>query len=218
MWLTGETRATLFDVDGTLVDSNDAHARAWVAAFAASGYEVPLERVRAMIGMGGDHIFPALVPGLSSESTRGKEIGERRKAIFLEREAPNLKPAPGARELVLALRERAVRLVLATSAEPDELKVLLRAAGVADLFEAASTSEDAASSKPAPDVVMAALRKAALEPSEAIMVGDTPYDVEASRRAGVACVAVRCGGWDDAALADAVAIFDNPAAMLRDLR
>jgi HAD superfamily hydrolase (TIGR01509 family) len=204
------TRAVLFDVDGTLVDSNHAHARAWVAAFAEAGYEIPFARVRPLIGMGGDRIVPALVPGLTEATEPGKTIAARREQIFYERELPQLVPTRGARELLEAVHAHGARNVAATSAKPEELDAILGHVGLRGLVDVTATSGDARSSKPAPDIVTAALRAAALEPAAAVFVGDTRYDIEAAHRAEVPCVALRCGGNDPHTLAEAEAIYEDP--------
>ncbi|HEY0615454.1 MAG TPA: HAD family hydrolase, partial [Candidatus Elarobacter sp.] len=137
------TNAVLFDIDGTLIDSNDAHARAWVAALAEAGHEVPFERVRPLIGMGGDRVLPALVPGLSDETEPGKTITKRRLEIFKERELAALRPTNGARGLLEAVRARGARVVMATSAKKSELDDLLAVGGFGPLVDVASTSDDA---------------------------------------------------------------------------
>jgi HAD superfamily hydrolase (TIGR01549 family) len=207
------TEAVLFDVDGTLIDSNDAHARAWVAAFAEAGYDVPFERVRPLIGMGGDRLLPAAVPGLSDDREPGKAIAARRAAIFKERELAAIQPTRGARELLEAVRKRGARVVVATSSKKDDLDELLARGELGPLIDVASTSDDAEASKPAPDIIEAALAKAHVAAKNAVMVGDTRYDIEAAHRAGVACVALRCGGNDLATLRDAEAIYDDPAVL-----
>ena len=207
-------RAVLFDVDGTLIDSNDAHARAWEDVFREEGYAARFADVRPLIGMGGDKLLPTVI-GVDAESERGKALGERRKRIFKERYLPRLRPFPGARALLERMRAAGLTLVVATSAQEDELAGLLDAAGVADLFAETTTSSDADSSKPDPDIIEAALERAGrVAPDGALMVGDTPYDVEAAKRAGVRTVAVRSGGWDDAALRDAAAVFADVAEIL----
>jgi HAD superfamily hydrolase (TIGR01509 family) len=207
------TEAVLFDVDGTLVDSNDGHARAWVEAFAEAGYRVPFERVRPMIGMGSDRILPALVPGLSAETEPGKTIAARRARIFLERELDRVRPTRGARALLEAVHGRGARNVVATSAKREELDALLAGGGIADLIDLATTSDDAQSSKPAPDIVVTALQKAGVTPDRAVFVGDTRYDVEAAHRAGLPCVALLCGGSPPADLAEAEAVYADPAEL-----
>jgi HAD superfamily hydrolase (TIGR01509 family) len=205
-------RAVLLDVDGTLVDSNDAHARAWVDAFAEFGHEVAFERVRPLIGKGGDKLMPE-VSGLDSESAEGKRIDQRRSAIFHERYLPGLEPFPGVTELLERLRADGLALVVATSAKNEELEPLLEVCGAARFVTGRTSSDDAENSKPDGDIVAAALSRAKVSASEALMLGDTPYDVEAAGRAGVETVALRSGGWDDRALERAVAIY----ADVRDL-
>lgn len=207
-------RGALLDVDGTLVLSNDAHAQSWIEAFAEHGFDIPYERVRPLIGMGGDKLLPTLVPGLSDAEGMGKAIAERRKAIFLERYAPSLLPAPGARPLVERMRDTGLWLVVSSSAKSDELKALLKAAQVDDLVQTATTSSEADQSKPAPDVVAVSLKKIALPAQEVLLLGDTPYDVESAARAGVGVLAVRCGGFGDEQLRGALAIYDDPADLL----
>lgn len=204
-------RGVLLDVDGTLVLSNDAHARAWEQAFAEHGYDIPYERIRPLMGMGGDKLLPAVVPGLSDEEGVGKRIAERRKAIFLEQYAATLRPAPGARRLVERMTDAGLKLVISSSAKSDELEALLRAADVAGLVQTATTSSEADESKPAPDVVAVSLRKIELPAEQVLLLGDTPYDIESAGKAGVGVVAVRCGGFGDERLAGALAVYDDPA-------
>jgi HAD superfamily hydrolase (TIGR01549 family) len=207
-------RAALFDIDGTLIDSNDAHAEAWVQALAESGRSVPIERVRPLIGMGGDKLLPALT-GLAKDSPEGQRISKRRRQIFKEQFLPTLTATRGARALLQRLRAQGLRLAVATSADPDEVGDLLRQAGVSDLIQSAASADDGERSKPDPDIVQAALASTGCGAAEAIMVGDTPYDVEAAARAGVAAVALRCGGWwGDEALAGALLVCDDPAELL----
>jgi phosphoglycolate phosphatase-like HAD superfamily hydrolase len=206
-------RAVLFDVDGTLVDSNDAHARAWLEVLASFGYPADPAQVRRMIGMGGDKIVAALTD-LPPDSARGKDLLAERQARFLGTYFPSVRGFPGGRELLLRLRADGFLTAIATSAKPDELAPLLERARVTDLFDRQATSGDAEESKPDPDIVHAALRRLGIAPAEAIMIGDTPFDDEACRRAGVAFVAVRSGGWTDADFQSAVAIYDDVRAIL----
>jgi len=207
------TKAVLFDVDGTLIDSNDQHARAWVAALAEHGHEVPFERVRPLIGMGGDKVLPELVPGLEEDSSEGKAIGEARKRIFKERELETIPPTRGARELLEAVRARGARVVVATSAKKSELDGLLARGDLGPLVDVAATGDDAEDSKPDPDIIGAALKKANVAAADAVMVGDTQYDVEAAHKAGVTCVALLCGGNDPVTLRAAEAVYADPAAL-----
>ncbi len=208
--------SVILDVDGTLVLSNDAHAQAWVEAFAAFGYEVKFEQVRPLIGMGGDQIVPKFAPGLSGKEGKGKEIADRRKELIINKFGSNLAPTNGARQLVEKMREQGLRLLIASSATSQELTILLKAAQVNDLLNQyeATTSSDAEASKPAPDIVEAALSKLEMQPDQVVMLGDTPYDVESAKKAGVGVIAFRCGGFDDNQLKEAIAIYDDPADLL----
>lgn len=203
----------LLDVDGTLIDSNDEHAYAWVDAAREFGYEIEYERVRRMIGMGGDKVLPELT-GLAEDSPEGKRLVERRGEIFRTQYLPLLQPFEHARELLLRLREDGYQLVVATSASEDDLELLLKQARVDDVIGKATSSDDAEDSKPDPDIIEAALAKAGTEPGAAVMLGDTPYDVAAAARAGVRCVALRCGGWEDDELRGAHAFYDDAADLL----
>lgn len=207
-------QGVLLDIDGTLVLSNDAHTRSWVEAFAKFGYEIAYDDVRRLIGMGADKLFPRLVPSLRSDSERGKRISDYRSKLFLDEYAPKLWPAPGSRALVKRLQADGLKLMIASSAKEQELQSLLKAAQVDDLLQKATTSDDAENSKPDPNIVHAALDKIGLPSEEVVMLGDTPYDLEAASRAGVGLVAVRCGGWKDEDLAGASAIYNNPADIL----
>jgi phosphoglycolate phosphatase-like HAD superfamily hydrolase len=198
------------------VDSNDAHAHAWVDAFAEAGVSVDFERVRRAIGMGGDKLMP-VVSRLTEDSTEGERIATRRREIFTSRYLPGLRAFPGASELVAAIGDAGLSVVAASSAKRDELRRLLEIAGARHVMDDATSSDDAEESKPDPDIVQAALRKAKAHPDEAVMIGDTPYDVEAASRAGVDVIAFRCGGWADADLRGALRIYDGPWDLLARL-
>lgn len=206
-------KAALLDVDGTLLNSNDAHARAFEEAMRENGFAVEYDSVRRLIGMGSDKLLPAAI-GVESESEVGRRIAKRKGAIFKQL-LPELKPTPGARQLVEKLRNGGLTLVVASSAGRDEIKLLLKQAGVADLIDDETTADDAEESKPEPDIILAALRKANARSHDAVMIGDTPYDVEAARRAGVDIIALRCGGWSDDELVGAIAFHDHPLALVR---
>jgi len=166
-------RAVIFDVDGTLIDSNDAHARAWADAFREYGYDVPVERIRRLIGMGGDKLLPE-VSGVEKESDLGKKIDERRQKIFNEQYLPTLHAFPKVRELVQHIQRRGLEVGIASSAKGEELGKLLKVAQIDDLIEAATSSSDAKESKPDPDIVQAAMDKRGCPVEQVIMVGDTP--------------------------------------------
>jgi phosphoglycolate phosphatase-like HAD superfamily hydrolase len=208
-------RPVIFDVDGTLVDSNDAHAHAWVDSLAEAGHDVAFERVRPLIGMGADKVLPELV-GIKDESPEGKRLAKRRGEIFRERYFPAVQGLPGSQELVSHLASQGHPIAVASSAQRDELDALLRCAGVERLIKLRTSSSDADASKPDPDVIQSALDDLGCAPSEAIMIGDTPYDIEAAVRAGVDTIAFRSGGWKDEDLRGAVAIYDGPAHLRRE--
>lgn len=210
---TTRLKAVLFDVDGTLVDSNDAHAAAWVKGFTEHGVTVDAAQVRRCIGMGGDKLMPE-VSGIEDDSTIGAAIAARRGEVFTKELLPTLRALKDAGRLVAAIKERGLTAVAASSAKKDELTALLEIAGAKGLMDAATSSDDAEESKPAPDIIEAALKRAKASASEAIMIGDTPYDIEAAQRAGVKAIAFRSGGWSDADLAGAVAIYDGPWDLL----
>lgn len=211
--MTAVLRAVLLDVDGTLIDSNDEHARAWVEAFGEFGHDVPFERVRRLIGKGGDKIMPAVI-GVDSDSPDGKRIDQRRTQLFRERYLPQLKPFPAAKQLLERMRDEGLRLVVATSAKEEEMDALLEICGASELVTGRASGDAAEDSKPDGDIVAAALAQASVGAGEALMLGDTPYDIEAARRVGVNTVALRSGGWDDASLAGAVAVYADPRELL----
>jgi HAD superfamily hydrolase (TIGR01509 family) len=209
-------KAVIFDVDGTLVDSNDAHARSWRDALAEAGQQVSYERIRHMIGMGGDKILPALT-GIAADSEAGRQMARRRLEIFRLDYLPYLQPFPATRALALRLREDGVRLLVATSASGEVVGRLLEIAEVRDLIDDSASKDDAEHTKPDPDIVRAALARAAESPDHVLMIGDTPYDIEAADRTGIRTLALRCGGgWSEQDLAGAVAIFDDPLDLLFD--
>lgn len=204
----------IFDVDGTLVDSNDAHTHAWIAACHEIGFGVTFTDVRPLIGMGGDKLIPALLH-IDADSPQARRLAKIRQQIFLRDHLAAVRPFADTRALFQALLGDGVRIAIATSAQNSELGPLLEIAQVRDLVEASKSSSDGAASKPDPDVVMAALRRLGCAQEDVLMVGDTPYDRDAAARAGVRFVAVRCGGWwNDTTLSPAAAIYDNPADLL----
>jgi HAD superfamily hydrolase (TIGR01509 family) len=206
-------QGVIFDVDGTLVDSNDAHAQSWVDTFTEAGYNVPFDVVRPLIGMGGDKLLPKAID-IEIDSDEGKKLSKRRGEIFRRDYLPRLRALPGSRELVERVRSHGLKPVVATSAKEEELEGLLKAAEVADLMEEKATASDAKESKPDPDIVKAAIDQAEIPADRLVMIGDTPYDVEAATRARVRVIAFRSGGWTDADLKGAAEIYDGPADLV----
>ena len=216
----GETmariRAVLFDIDGTLLESNDAHAQAWVEALRGHGHDIPFDMVRSKIGMGGDKLLKD-VANIDDESELGEAIKHSRGQI-MKQHLPDLGPFHGSRMLVDMLRSRGLVCVAVSSASAQDIADLLRQAGVADLMHDVVCADDADATKPDPDLVQVALDRLDIVADEAIMLGDTPYDIEAATKAGVGTIAFRCGGyWSDKDLRGAVDIYDDPAALAAHL-
>ena len=203
----------LLDVDGTLVDSNDAHAHCWAEALASHDLEVPYAMVRGMIGMGGDFLIET-VGGPARGTRANKKIGEQRSELFRENWLPKIRPLVGARALVLRLASEGYHYAIASAAKADELTPLLELADIADLIEIKTTSDDVEESKPSPDIVDAALARIPVERSRTVMLGDTEFDVQACRSAGVDIIGVTSGGWHSGALGGAVAVYRGPAELL----
>lgn len=207
-------RGVIFDIDGTLIDSNDAHTRAWLDVLAEGGQYVPYERVRHLIGMGSDKVLPELT-GIDPNSEAAEQINARRLEIFERSYLPYLRPFPATRALAVQMRDDGLKLAVATSASGRLLSALLDIAEIRDLIDQATSTDDVTNSKPDPDIVRAALRRTGEPPERVLMIGDTPYDIEAARRAGVGTIALRCGGgWSEQDLADALAVFDDPLDLL----
>lgn len=212
---TDAPTAVLLDIDGTLVDSNFLHVHAWVRAFAEAGHPVDAWRVHRRIGMGSGRLIGELLGG--DADRLGDDAKERHTARYAEL-ADLLRPFDGARDLVRALADRGVRVVLSTSAAPEELEKLRAVLDVDDLVQITG-AEDVDEAKPEPDLVHAALDLAGVPAERAVFVGDSVWDVEAAVRAGVPCVGVLSGGTSEAELRDAGAadVVEDVAALLRDL-
>lgn len=192
-------RGAIFDVDGTLVDSVDLHARAWQEALAHFGHNVAFERVRSQIGKGGDQLMPVF---LSREelAEKGEALERYRSELFKRRYLGEVRGFAGVRELFQRLLADGWRIALASSAKGDELQTYKDRAGISDLLDAETSSDDAEKSKPHPDIFEAALARLRLPASECVVIGDSPYDAEAATKAGVRAVGFLCGGFPRAAL------------------
>ena len=205
-------RAAILDVDGTLVDTNYHHAIAWYRAFRQHGLVVPIWRIHRHIGMGGDQLVRALC-GDDVEEEQGDEIRATEKPLYLSL-IEEVEPFDGARELIADLRERGHTVVLASSAKENELDHYLDVLDARDLAHDWTSSADVEATKPAPDLVHAALAKAGESSGEAaVMLGDSTWDCEAAARAGVETVALLTGGYSEEELreAGAVAVFESIA-------
>jgi membrane protein len=207
-------KAVLFDVDGTLVDSNDLHAAAWDEAFRHFGFDLGVDRIRGQIGKGGDNLIPALLPDLSDRQR--KEMESFRGTLFQRDYLHRVVPFPQVCALFDRIRSHGLKIVLASSAPEKELEHHLESFGCRELVSGTTSADDVKNSKPDPDIFAVALRTAGVEAAEAIVVGDTPFDVTAAKKAGLRTIAVRCGGFDEDALreAGAVAMFHDPADLL----
>ena len=210
-------RAVVLDVDGTLVDSNDHHARAWCEALEANGFRASYATVRKLIGMGGDKLFPRMT-GLSVKTRLGKEVSKVRGDIFRSKYLPEIRPLAGSRDLVERFKKAGIAIVIATSASKKDLKALLEIADVADLIKDYVSASDAERSKPDPDIVETALKKLAVPKKKVLMIGDTPYDIEAAALAGIRTIAFRSGGvWTDDELVGALEVYDGPSELAQSL-
>jgi HAD superfamily hydrolase (TIGR01549 family) len=206
------TPAAILDVDGTLVDTNYQHAIAWYRAFRRNDVVLPVWRIHRHIGMGGDHLVKAL-GGEEVESEKGDDIRDAEKELY-EELIDEVEPIEGARELIRDLKERGHAVVLASSAKEDEVDHYLDLLDARDLADGWTTSGDVDATKPQPDLVQAAVEKAG--GGEAVMVGDSTFDCEAAKRAGLETVAVLTGGFSEQELRDAgaVVVFES----IQDLR
>jgi HAD superfamily hydrolase (TIGR01509 family) len=207
----------IFDIDGTLVDTNYHHTVAWYRAFRQNGIVLPLWRIHRHIGMGGDQLVGALTSDRFEEQ-KGDDVRTAEKTLYMEL-IDEVAPMEGSRELLEEVKRRGHTVVLASSAKQDEIDHyldLLDARGLADSW---TSSADVQSTKPAPDLVEAALQRVDDGAGDAVMIGDTPWDIEAAKKAGVPTIAVRTGGFgaDELQGAGAVAMFESVKEMLERL-
>jgi HAD superfamily hydrolase (TIGR01549 family) len=208
--------AAIFDLDGTLVDSNELHVQAWQETFLHFGKEFALEKLREQIGKGGDQYLPVF---LSEKEMReiGKQVDEFRGKIFKKKYLSRVRPFPRVRELLERAHSDGKKIALASSGKADEVEYYQKLIGIRDLVDCQTTADDVAHSKPKPDVFIAALRMLGhLAPEQAIAIGDTPYDIEAAKKIDLATIALLCGGFLEEELRDAgaIAIFRDPADLL----
>lgn len=207
--------AILFDIDGTLVDSNDRHVAAWQQAFADAGHDLDAQTIHDQIGKGTDMLVPTLLPDLDEAAVEA--LGEAHGAIFKARYLPGIRPFAGAHDLLARAAGEGTRLVLASSASAEELDHYIGLLDAGAMVAETTSADDVAKTKPAPDIFAVALEKLGrVDPAEVIVVGDTPYDIEAAAKCGIGAIAVRSGGFPDAVLreAGAIALYDDAAALL----
>jgi HAD superfamily hydrolase (TIGR01509 family) len=212
--------ALLFDIDGTLVDSVDLHARAWEEAFAHFGLRIPFAAIRAQIGKGGDQLMKTLLPPGEVER-REEAIDRYRSDLYKRKYLGQVRGFPRVRELFQELLRRGLRIALASSAKGDELTRYKQVAGIEDLIDAETSGDDVEQSKPHPDIFAKALERVGGDvPKDRVyVVGDSPWDAIAARRLGVRTIGVLCGGFAEPDLrkAGCVAIYRDPADLLARL-
>ncbi len=208
-------RAAILDVDGTLVDTNFHHAIAWYRAFRQFEVQVPIWRIHRAIGMGGDHIVTELA-GEDAEREMGKDIRAAEKVLYAQL-IHEVEPLAGARELIEELKQRDKQVILASSAKPDEVEHYLDLLDARDLTDDWTTGGDVEATKPDPDLVEAAMEKAGT--GEAVLVGDSTWDVESAKRAGVETIAVLTGGFgeDELRQTGAVQVYRSIEELRQDL-
>jgi phosphoglycolate phosphatase-like HAD superfamily hydrolase len=208
-------QCVLLDIDGTLVDSNEYHVKAWDEAFRRHGYDVAPGAIREQIGKGGDQLVPALLPQLSDAESEA--IGGAHDEIFRSRYLEKVRAFDGAHDFVACLHGRALKVVLASSAKRKELDHYIQLLNIDNLLEASTSADDVEKSKPAGDIFAAALSKIdSAKPAQALAIGDTPYDVIAAAKCGVATLAVLTGGFSETALrsAGASAVYASVSEVL----
>jgi HAD superfamily hydrolase (TIGR01509 family) len=205
----------IFDLDGTLVDSNELHVQAWDRAFRKFGKQFALTELRSQIGKGSDQYLPEF---LTSDEIQefGEELDKFRSAFFKKEMLPQVRPFPRVRDLFLRIRADGKGIALASSGKSEEVDAYTRLCDIEDLVDAQVTSDDADSSKPAPDVFEVSLKKLRVDPSRAVAVGDTRFDAESAGTAGVAAIGLLCGGTqlEDLQAAGMIAIYQHPADLL----
>ncbi|BFU45475.1 HAD family hydrolase [Krasilnikovia sp. MM14-A1004] len=216
--MAGQSRAgVLFDVDGTLVDTTYLHAVAWWQALRLEEHDVPMAEIHRAIGMGSDKILDHWLGGDrdTSRDDRMTTAHDTLYATWWER----LRPLPAATDLLRAVAGLGLAVVLASSARERELAVLRRVLGADDVLAAATSSADADESKPAPDILEAALAQSGVEPGRCVFVGDSVWDVQAAAKLDIACIGLTCGGTSAAELTDAgaIATYPDPAGLLAAL-
>ncbi len=210
--------AVIFDLDGTLVDSNDLHVEAWQETFRHFGKEIPYADLRRQIGKGGDNYLPEFLNPREMREI-GKEVEAFRGDLFKRKYLPRVRPFPRVRELFGRLRDDGKKIALASSSVADEVKHYQKLLGIEALVDSQITKDDVAHSKPSSDVFLAALKRLGNVPADkAMAVGDTPYDVQAAKKIGLSTIAFRCGGFaeDELRGAGAIALFNEPADLLEN--
>ena len=209
-------KGAIFDIDGTLVDSNDIHARCWIEAFAHFDKTIPYDVMRHQIGKGGDLLVPDLLTAKEMQRF-GEELKEFRGYLFKRKYMETIEPFPRIRDQLEALAKLGVKLALASSANPEEVEYYTRRLGVEKLLEGATSKRDAKFSKPSPEIFEAALDRVGTDPLRTLVVGDTPYDILAAHRCALPIAAVLSGGFERELLAKAEFLFENVEELVRKI-
>ena len=205
----------LSDIDGTLVDSNALHAEAWRRTFEHFGIQIGMDEAWSQIGKGGDKVIPVFVPKDQLQALE-QPLKDFRKQLFHRDYMPRIVAFAKSRELLARVREAGKKIALATSSNQEDLGTYKKIVGMEDLIEEESSSADVKESKPEPDIFAAALKKIGMEPRQAVALGDTPYDAEATGKLGIPIVGLTCGGWkrDDLKDAGCIEVYQDPADLL----
>lgn len=212
-------KGAIFDIDGTLIDSVDAHAESWSKAFAEHGYTVSAAQARGQIGKGADNLLPVFLDE-AAIARDGEALEKAHDRVFHEQYIQSVRPFPMVRELFQALHDRGVRLALASSSTAADIEHYKTVLGIENLLDTASSSEDVENTKPAPDIFQVAMdRLLPLDHERTLAFGDTPWDAQAAARVGLRTIGLRCGGFPDDELekAGTLRLFDDPAALLAGL-
>ena len=204
----------IFDIDGTLVDSNDLHAQCWLEAFQHFGKHFEYDVIRHQIGKGGDLLVPDLLRAKEMRAF-GEKVKKYRTDLYKKKYMGEVRPFPNVRELFETLRERDVKIALASSSNPDEVEYYTRLLGVGDLLEGSTSKHDAEHSKPSPEIFQAAVERIGTDDAFTMTVGDTPYDILASHRLALPVIAVLSGGFERQLLAKAEFLFDRAEDIVR---
>jgi HAD superfamily hydrolase (TIGR01509 family) len=209
-------QAILFDIDGTLVDSNDLHARCWIEAFEHFGKRIEWDVIRHQIGKGGDLLVPDLLSAREMRSF-GEKLKKFRSELYKKKYMHSVKPFPRVTERMREIHDRGVKLALASSSNPDEVEYYTGLLDAGDVIETSTSKKDARMSKPSPEIFEAALEQAGSDPEFTLVVGDTPYDILAAHRGALPVAAVLCGGFERELLTKAEFLFDDVEELVRKI-
>jgi HAD superfamily hydrolase (TIGR01549 family) len=214
--VTQRLEAVLLDIDGTLIDSNDKHTDCWLQAFAHFGKQVEWKEVRMQIGKGGDLLVPDTLNAREMREI-GEQLKKYRGELWKREYMETVQPFHGVVDAIRALHERGLKVAFASSSNADEVEYYVELLGVGDLLEGTTSKGDAEVSKPSPEIFEAALERVKSDPAQALVVGDTPYDILAAHRIPVPVAAVLCGGFPRETLTKAEFLFEDLTAMVKEL-